>query len=102
MTELTLRTCGEADAPGLRRLAERDSASVPAWPLLAADAGGELIAAISLGTGRVIADPFRPTADAVELLRRRRAQIGSAGSGRRLPVPRAARLRGRGAPAKPA
>ena len=62
MTELTLRTCGEADAPGLRRLAERDSASVPAWPLLAADAGGELIAAISLGSGRVIADPFRPTA----------------------------------------
>lgn len=102
MTELTLRTCGEGDAPGLRRLAERDSASVPPGTLLAADAGGELIAAISLGTGRVIADPFRPTADAVELLRRRRAQIGSAGSGRRLPVPRAARLRGRGAPAKPA
>ncbi len=102
MTELTLRTCGEADAAGLRRLAERDSASVPPGILLAADAGGELIAAISLGSGRVIADPFRPTADAVELLRRRRAQIGSAGSGRRLPVPRAARLRGRGAPAKPA
>jgi hypothetical protein len=102
VTELTLRTCGEADAPGLRRLAERDSASVPSGTLLAADAGGELIAAISLGSGRVIADPFRPTADAVELLRRRRAQIGRAGSGRRLPVPRAARLRGRGAPAKPA
>jgi hypothetical protein len=102
VTELTLRTCGEADAAALRRLAERDSASVPAGTLLAAEAGGELIAAISLGSGRVIADPFRHSADAVELLRRRRAQIGCAGSARGLAVLRAARLRGRAAPAKPA
>lgn len=102
MTELTLRTCGEADAAGLRRLAERDSAEVPPGTLLAAEAGGELIAAISLGSGRVIADPFRHTADAVELLRRRRVQIGGASSGRRLPVLRAAWSRRRPVPARPA
>jgi len=75
MSEVTLRLCCEQDARALRVLAERDSAQLPAGRMIAAQVGGELVAAISIETRRVIADPFRPTADAVELLRRRAAQI---------------------------
>ena len=83
MMQLTLRVCGEADEAALLRLAERDSAVVPAGRLLAAETCGRLVAALSIETGTVIADPFESTADAVDLLRRRAAQIrrahGSAG-----------------------
>jgi hypothetical protein len=88
MSDITLRACGEADRPAMQRLAERDSAVVPGGPLLAAEAGGRLIAAISLETGEVIADPFLPTRDAVDLLRRRAKQLRRAhgvGGSRRLP-----------------
>jgi hypothetical protein len=75
MRELTLRICGDGDEAALLRLAERDSSVVPAGRLLAAEAGGRLVAAISIESHAVIADPFLPTADAVDLLRRRAAQI---------------------------
>jgi hypothetical protein len=75
MRELTLRICGDGDESALLRLAERDSSVVPAGRLLAAETSERLVAAISLETGAVIADPFVPTADAVDLLRRRAAQI---------------------------
>lgn len=81
MSDLTLRICSEADAPALRVLAERDCAHVPGGRLLAAEAGTRLIAAISLESREVIADPFVRTADAVELLRRRAAQIRRAEGG---------------------
>jgi hypothetical protein len=74
VTSLTLRTLGVADAAALRRLAERDSAAVPTGTILAAEVEGELVAAISLESGRVVADPFRPTAQIVELLRVSRAE----------------------------
>lgn len=102
MSELTLRICCEGDADALRILAERDSARIPAGRLLAAEVGDELVAAISLATRVVIADPFRPTADAVELLRRRAAQIRRAEGGRGLPLlprPRRRQVRGSTAPA---
>lgn len=83
MREVTLRICAEGDEAALLRLAERDSSVVPAGRLLAAETNGRLVAAISLETRAVIADPFVPTADAVELLRSRAAQVrrahGSAG-----------------------
>ena len=99
MMELTLRVCGDADETALLRLAERDSSVVPAGRMLAAETCGRLVAALSLETGAVIADPFEATADAVDLLRRRAAQIrrahGSAGPPR---LPRFSR-RTTGAPA---
>jgi hypothetical protein len=53
-----------------------------------------MLAALPLGSGRAIADPFEPTSELVALLELRRAQIGSAastsGSLRSLPT----RLRG--------
>jgi hypothetical protein len=81
MSDLTLRFCCEADYATLRKLAERDTAAVPTGRLLAAEADGRLLAAISLETRAVIADPFLPTKDAVEILRRRARQIRRAECG---------------------
>ena len=75
MTAVTLRICGADDERELRRLAELDSAACLTGEVLAAEQAGELRAAIALESRLVIADPFRPTADLVELLRARVAQI---------------------------
>lgn len=84
---VTLRRGRAEDAAALARIAELDSATVPAEPVLVAEDGGRLRAAISLADGRVIADPFHPTAALVELLRARARQIERAGrtAPRRLP-----------------
>lgn len=82
MNEFRLRMCGPEDAAGLRRVAERDCAPVPPGRVLGAEADGVLVAAIEVDTGRVVADPFAPTADLVDLLRRRAEQIRKAESGR--------------------
>jgi hypothetical protein len=66
---LTIRTATTADRFAIRRLAVLDSASPPTGEVLLAEMNGELWAAVSVGTGDAIADPFRPSADIVELLR---------------------------------
>jgi hypothetical protein len=71
----TIRRAWPADARAIARLAELDSAAVPAAPLLVAFAGSELRAALSLRDGATIADPFRPTVAARELLRIRASQL---------------------------
>jgi hypothetical protein len=50
------------------RLAELDSRPVPAGHLLIAETGDQVVAALSMDTGAGIADPFRRTADVVDLL----------------------------------
>jgi hypothetical protein len=66
---ITIRPAYADDSVALRRLAVLDSAvEAPAGPLLVAEVEGELHAALSLQTGAVIADPFRPTLALVELL----------------------------------
>jgi hypothetical protein len=91
MTDLTLRIGTEADFLALQSLAERDSAVVPGGTLLVAESSGRLLAAISLETRGVIADPFQRTSDAVELLRRRAMQLrrahGPAGPKPARPLP---------------
>ena len=77
----TLRFANAHDAAALDRLAQLDSAAIPAAPQLVAIEDGALIAAISARDGATIADPFQRSADAVELLRRRVRQLG-AGTGR--------------------
>lgn len=72
---LVLRAAGPADLPAIQRLAERDSAPAPRGELLVAEAGGELVAALELDGARVLADPFRRTAEAVDLLQARAAQL---------------------------
>ena len=72
---LTLRLATSADRPALTRLAELDQASRPAEPVLLGVVMQRPIAALSLHDGSVIADPFSPTAELVELLRLRARQL---------------------------
>jgi hypothetical protein len=71
----TLRFATAHDAVALDRLAQLDSAEIPAAPQLVAIEDGALIAAISARDGSVVADPFQRTADAIQLLRRRARQL---------------------------
>ena len=77
-TPVVIRLAVNADEPALRRLAQLDSARPLAGQKLLAEHGGSLVAAVSIDDGTAIADPFRTTADAVELLRLRAAQLGRA------------------------
>ena len=68
-TDITIRDSRPADVSALRRLAALDSKTLPEGDMIVAEIGGEVIAAYSPERSRAIADPFRRTADAVELLR---------------------------------
>jgi hypothetical protein len=78
MQNVTVRRTGSGDQVALARLAALDSASPPRGPALVAEADSRMLAALPLGSGRAIADPFEPTAELVALLELRRAQIDSA------------------------
>jgi hypothetical protein len=81
---ITLRYGFPDDAAAIGRLAALDSAEIPSAPLLVAEVGGELRAALSLADGRVIADPFYPTLAVVALLRERGRQLTAIPAGRHL------------------
>jgi hypothetical protein len=72
---IVIRPSRPADEPMLERLAGLDSSTVPAAPLLVAEADGALRAALSLHDGAVIADPFHRTAPLVALLVARSQQL---------------------------
>jgi hypothetical protein len=82
-TTVTLRFGGAADEPALERVARLDSAATPAQPVLLAEVGGQLLAALSLVDGAVVADPFHRTADLVDLLRARARQLHGETTARR-------------------
>jgi hypothetical protein len=88
-TAMTIRRADLADLAALDRLAALDSASVPTGEVLVGEVGGELWAALEIDSGRVIADPFRPSGELVELLRLHargsRRPAFRAGLGRLLP-----------------
>jgi hypothetical protein len=67
-TPLVLRPATSADTVELERLAALDSARPLEGEVLLAYAGGEVRAALSVESGRVVADPFWPSAELVELL----------------------------------
>jgi hypothetical protein len=67
-TPITFRPGNESDAPVLRRLAELDSARPIEGEVFMAEHDGRAIAAVSVDERRVIADPFEPTAEVVDLL----------------------------------
>ena len=64
---VVIRSARSPDGDSLEGLARLDSQLPLAGDVLVAEQDGELVAA--LGGDRVIADPFRPTADVVALLR---------------------------------
>ena len=72
---LTIRSATTADLFAIRRLAVLDSASPPTGEVLLAEMDGELWAALAVETGAAIADPFRPSADVVDLLRFRAGRL---------------------------
>lgn len=74
-TTVTIRLARPQDGRQLQRVAQLDSATVPVGELLVAESDGRLLAAVSLGDARTIADPFTPTADLVELLLARADQL---------------------------
>ena len=80
---VVIRPAHDADIAALHDLAELDSAAPLEGTVLVAVVDGAAWAALSLDDGRVIADPFIPTAGAVELLRLRAAQMRAAAGGAR-------------------
>ena len=82
-----VRNATAADQRRIRELARLDDRRMPAGPHLVAELSGEIVAALSLASGAVVADPFRRTREASDLLRLRAAQIAQhaeAGAARRL------------------
>jgi hypothetical protein len=78
MTDITVRRAVPADRSELERLAALDSARPPTGPTLVAEVDSRMLAALPLGSGRPIADPFEPTAAVVALLELRAAQMAAA------------------------
>ena len=72
---VTIRVAEPRDHPTLRRLAGLDSARPLTGRVLLAESDGAPMAALSLETGVVTADPFQHTEAAVRVLRLRRYQL---------------------------
>lgn len=75
---VAIRRARDADVPLLHDLAEVDSRKPLRGPVLVAFVEGRIWAAIGIDDDRVVADPFLPTAPAVELLRLRVTQLRAA------------------------
>jgi hypothetical protein len=73
-----MRRATAADSARIRTLARLDDKRQPEGPFLVAEVTGEIVAAKSLSSGTIVADPFRPTSDAVAMLRLRAAQVRDA------------------------
>ena len=61
------------DTVAVGAVASLDSSQAPGADVLAGELNGEIVAVITIREGIVVADPFRPTAAVVALLKRRRA-----------------------------
>jgi hypothetical protein len=84
---VVIRAARGSDGDALGRLARLDSQRPLAGDVLLAEQDGELVAA--LAGERVIADPFRHTADVVALLRLRGGSARQRAARSRQPRPRA-------------
>ncbi len=79
LERVTVRHARAEDAGTLERLAALDSAHAPGGPLLVAESEARIVAALPLGSGRPIADPFEPTAEVLALLELRATQLRGEG-----------------------
>jgi hypothetical protein len=82
-SRVTLRLGTPADEGPLAKLADLNSANPPRQPILLAEVGGELHAALSITDGTIVADPFHRTTGVIELLHARARQLeGDSGRAR--------------------
>ena len=65
---VVIRPAGASDGAAIERLARLDSARIPTGETLVAEVGGELVAALGVERGERIGDPFRRTAELLDLL----------------------------------
>lgn len=72
---VSIRLCRVSDDASLERLAALDSREAPRGRHVVAEVDGELVAALPLSGGEPFADPFRPTAHLLPLMRRQAAQL---------------------------
>jgi hypothetical protein len=89
--DVELRLCRVGDDPELERLAELDGRPVPFGRLVVAIVRGRLVAALPVGGGSALADPFTRTAHLLPLLELRAAQLREPKPRRRL-LPRSLSL----------
>ena len=68
-TSITIRQSTTVDSEAIERVAALDSGRAPEGSALVAVVAGEVQAVLPLDGGRPLANPFRPTAHLVELLR---------------------------------
>jgi len=73
-----LRLCTVRDDCILDRLAELEGKAAPRGRYVVAEIDGAVVAALPLGIGAVLADPFRPTAHLVPLLELRAKELAPA------------------------
>src|SRR5262249_8847469 len=74
-SEVELRLSGASDDEALADLAQLSGQGLPCGRLVVADVGGRIVAAVPLGGGRPLADPFVKTEELVGLLELRAAQL---------------------------
>jgi hypothetical protein len=87
--DVIIRTARPADLPLVHDLAELDDAAPLQGRILVAVVDGRPWAALSLEDGRAVADPFKPSAPAAELLRMRAGHLSTAdGKHRRVALTR--------------
>src|SRR5947209_1690511 len=72
---VALRLGSVHDDEALERLAQLEGRRLPSGRFVLAEVGGRVVAALSLPGGEALADPFRPTAHLLPLLRLRAAQL---------------------------
>ena len=82
---ISIRLAVPADGEAVERLAQLDSAHTAGGETLVAEVDGRIAAALPLARGRVIADPFEPSAELASLLELRARQLLAEASRRRAP-----------------
>jgi hypothetical protein len=80
---VVLRLATVRDAEAISRLALLDGRPEPDSRCVVAEVEGTIMAALPLGGGKVVADPFRPTAHLIPLLELRAEQLSAPTSKRR-------------------
>jgi hypothetical protein len=73
--EVVIRSAAPADEAEIDRLSKLDDHALPHGECLIGELEGRVVAALDVGSGEAIADPFVATAALVELLGLRAAQV---------------------------